>query len=310
MALKSNLMRIVLFIISIVIIQNTWAQKISIVHPAINDYSNVRDFCKSPDGKEIYFTLQSPQQEISQIILIKNNKWKKPILMPFCDHYSYLEPFLSKDGLRLYFASDRPKYEVENEKSDFDIWYVERENIKSKWSSPINLGPPVNTDLDEFYPTLSDNGNLYLTKVDPKGKGKDDIYVSIWDDSNFSTPHILNDNINTEGYEFNAFIANDERFIIFTKYNSPDGQGSGDLYISRKDDNGHWSPAINLGNDVNSRYMEYCPFYDEKTQTLYFTSRRSSLQPQKINDFKALKNLIEGSENGNSKIYQVKLKLW
>lgn len=302
-------MRIVFLLVSITLFYNTWAQKISIVHPAINGLSNVRDFCTSPDGKEIYFTLQSPQQEISQIILIKKNKWKKPILLPFCDQYSYLEPFLSKNGLRLFFASDRPKNEVEKNKSDFDIWYVERTNVKNQWSSPINLGAPVNTELDEFFPTLSDNGNLYLTKVDPNGNGKDDIYVSVWDGVHYSTPQILSDDINTEGYEFNAYIAKDERFIIYTKYNAPDGYGSGDLYISRKDDKGHWSAAENLGSEVNSRYMEYCPFYDEKTQTLYFTSRRSSLQPQKINDFKALKNLIEGSENGNSKIYQVKIKL-
>lgn len=302
-------MRLLFTILSTLIITNIFAQRVSVLHPAINEFHNTRDFCKSSDGKEIYITVQSTNQEISQIVLIKNNNWKKPILLPFCNQYTYLEPFLSKDGLSLYFISDRPKNESENEKSDFDIWYVERANTKSEWSSPINLGAPVNTELDEFYPTLSDNGNLYLTKVDPNGKGKDDIYVCIWNGTDYSEPKLLNDNINTEGYEFNAFIAKDERFIIYTIYNAPDGFGSGDLYISRKDENGNWTSAENLGNGINTKFMEYCPYYDEATQTLYFTSKRSKLSTKKYTDFNQLIQEIKGSDNGSSKIYQIKIKL-
>src|SRR5690606_5138669 len=195
-----------------------------------------------------------------------------------CDGFMYLEPFLTHDGKRLFFVSDRPLDDA-SQKKDFDIWYVTRETKNSAWSAPINLGAPVNTEYDEFFPTLSDNNNLYLTIDAPNGLGKDDIYVAEWNGNSYNSPVLLNSNINSSGYEFNAFISNNEDFLLYTKYNAKDGMGSGDLYISRKT-NGIWQKAKNLGATVNSKAMEYCPYYDEKNNILYFTSRRDELLPK------------------------------
>ena len=116
----------------------------------------------------------------------------------------------------------------------------------------------------------------------------------------------LDESINTEDYEFNAYVSHDESFIIFSGYNRNDGYGSGDLYISYRDAKGNWTMADNLGEVVNSRYMDYCPFMDLDTNTLYFTSRRSSLQG--VNDFKTTDDLIQAIntyENGQSRIYKI-----
>lgn len=284
-------------------------QEVILVSPELNIYNNLRDFCISSDGDEAYFTIQSPNQELSQIALVRNNKWKKPVLLPFCDGYSYLEPFLSADGKRLYFASNRPKNKTDVAKSDYDIWFVERINNKSKWSEPKNLGPQVNSENDEFYPTLADNGNLYFTMDSKSGLGKDDIYYCKWNGSEFSKPILLNNKINSDGYEFNAFISKDERFIIYTKYNAKDGLGSGDLYLSRKNAEGEWDVPANMGNTINTKYMEYCPYYDNRTNTLYFTSRRANLIPEKYKNTKQYLEKISGSENGLSKIYKFKIQL-
>lgn len=247
------------------------AQHVELLHKDLNAFQNIRDFSISKNGKEAYFTIQSPNQDISQIVGVKNGKWRKPKLLSFCDEYSYLEPFLSADEKRLYFASNRPKNDSIKTKSDYDIWYVERKDFKSDWSTPINLGPSVNSENDEFYPSLADNNNLYFTMDAKSGLGKDDIYFCRWDGKNYVAPVLLNTNINSDGYEFNAFIAKDESFLIYTKYGTNDGFGSGDLYLARKDKNGEWVPAINMGNSINTPFMEYCPFYDSNTNTLYFT---------------------------------------
>ena len=63
-------------------------------------------------------------------------------------------------------------------------------------------------------------------------KGKDDIFVSKWENGKYTEPVSLSDSINSDGYEFNAFIAPDESYIIFTAYQREDGFGSGDLYMS------------------------------------------------------------------------------
>lgn len=279
--------------------------------PSLNQFLSVRDFCLSKDGNESFFSIQSPFQEISQIISVKkvNGEWTDPELLPFSDSYLYMEPFLSRDGKRLYFASDRPLNDKVQEKKDFDIWYVERKSQADPWSEPINLGKPVNSELNEFYPTLSDNNNLYFTMESPAGLGKDDIYFCRWENGNYSSPVMLDENINSDGYEFNAYISRKEDFLLFSKYNAPGGHGSGDLYLSKKDGNGNWEKAENIGLPINTKYMEYCPFYDEESGTLYFTSKRNNLMPREFEDISEFQNYINESNNGLSKIYKTKLKI-
>src|SRR5690606_9645367 len=83
---------------------------VELVSETLNQFGNVRDFSISQNEDEMYFTIQSPMQEISQIAYMKKvkDKWSEPQLMPFSDQYSDLEPFLSPDQTRLYFASNRP----------------------------------------------------------------------------------------------------------------------------------------------------------------------------------------------------------
>jgi len=276
-----------------------------------NQSLSVRDLAITADGKEAFFTIQSPFQEISQIAFIKkeNNTWSEPELMPFSDAFSYLEPFISANGNRLYFVSNRPLHSADTIKKDFDIWYVERKQQGEKWSTPINLGKPVNSDLDEFYPSLSENNNLYFTMVSPEGMGKDDIYVCRWQNGAYQSPMLLDKHINSAGYEFNAFISKKEDFLIFTKYNEADGYGSGDLYISKKNSMGNWEKAENMGAAINTKYMEYCPFYDEQSQLLYFTSKRNDLTPRTFKDFSDLQQYIKEGNNGLSKIYWIPLNI-
>ena len=143
----------------------------------------------------------------------------------------------------------------------------------------------------------------------PTGLGKDDIYFCKWDKGNYASPVLLSDSINSAGYEFNAFISKKEDFILFTKYNAKDGYGSGDLYISKKDINGVWGNAKNIGKPINTAYMEYCPFYDEKNKTLYFTSKRNDIVPKAFKNISDMQLFITESNNGLSKIYTTKLKI-
>lgn len=277
----------------------------------LNQFYNVRDFCISTDGNEAFITIQSPNGGISQLATIKkeNNEWLEPKLLPFCDSFMYLEPFLSMNGNRLFFVSDRPLDDSIDKKKDFDIWYVDRSSKNDEWSEPKNIGKPINSDLDEFYPSVSDNNNLYFTMDSPDGLGKDDIYFCKWEAGKYLAPVLLNENINSKGYEFNAFISKKENFILFTKYNEKDGQGSGDLYISKKDESGEWKKAKNIGIPINTKYMEYCPFYDEENQILYFTSKRKNIKSIKFKNISDFKKYIKEGENGLSKIYMTSIKI-
>jgi len=280
------------------------------VNDKLNQFVNVRDFCISDDGDEVYFSIQSPFQEISQIAFMKKIKgrWSDPQLMSFSDKYSYLEPFLSPNQNKLYFVSNRPLHDSTDKAKDYDIWWVERKDKNSPWSKPLNVGKPVNSENNEFYPSLSSNNNLYFTSEVPNGRGKDDIFFCKWE-GKYSSPVLLDTNINSGGEEFNAFISRNEDVLLFTKYNSEGGLGSGDLYIAKKEKGGAWSKAQNLGAAINTKFMEYCPFYDEKNEVLYFTSRRNSIQPRKFKNVADFQETISRSENGLSKIYKVEFKI-
>lgn len=269
-------------------------------------YPHVRDITISQSLDEAYFTIQSPNEEIAAIAYVKNinGNWTAPQLVNFTGTYRDIEPFLSKDGLRLYFSSNRPIADTSTKAKDYDIWFVERKDKNSEWLKPVNMGNPINTKHDEFYPSLSNAGNLYFTSDAPDSKGKDDIYFSKWNGKSYSQPVSFDSTINSAGYEFNAFVSPNEDYLIYTAYARKDGFGSGDLYISFKDEKGNWQQAKNMGASVNSDFMDYCPFVTNNG-TLYFTSKRSTIKAQEFKDIKDFEKEINKYENGWSRIYKV-----
>lgn len=232
---------------------------------------NERDLTIAPDGSELYFTVNNINNSVRAIIGMKRDgqEWTAPEVAPFSGRYKDIEPYFSPDGNRLYFASTRP-VDGTDEKTDYDLWYVERAG--DSWGQARHLPVSVNPGGDEFYPAVAANGNLYFTATD--SLGNENIFLSVWEGNNYARPVALGSAVNTTTYEFNAYISPDERVLIFSSYGRDDGYGGGDLYVSHKDDNGDWQPALNLGDSINSPFLDYCPFVDWENGILYFSSNR------------------------------------
>ncbi len=232
-----------------------------------------RDLTVSPDRSEMYFTVFGSGFD-GNIYFSKfeNEQWSIPKIAPFSGGSQDLEPSFSPDGSRLYFSSNRGS-------SSFDIYYVNRQT-DGTWSDPIDVGSPINTSADEFYPSVAENGSLYFTANYSRGQGGEDIWYAEWEDGAYKEPVALTGFCGSTD-EFNAYVAPDESFIYFSSFGRPDGQGGGDLYIARKDASGEWSPASNLGARVNSILLDYSPFVLDGF--LFFTSTR----PLNINDVSA-----------------------
>ena len=189
----------------------------------------------SPDGKEFYFSVNEPSgRETMKFMTRKDNQWTPPQAVPFVSPQNDCDPLFSFDGQRLYFISTRPKKEKAGS-SDWNIWYVERTD--ADWSEPINIGPPVNSDVDEYYVSLTKDGTIYFSSNRAGGLGSFDIYRSRFVDGHYAKPENLGASINTKYLEHDPFIAPDESYILFTSVDRPEGFGTGDLYISsrRKD---------------------------------------------------------------------------
>lgn len=289
------------------VFSSLWGVEIKpFLHDLVQQHISVRDLTVRFDGNEAYLSSQSLYGELSAIIRISkvDGEWQSPELASFSGMYKDLEPFFSTDGLRLYFASNRP---VPGEESDahFDIWYVERDSYEDPWSDPVNLGPPVNTPGNEFYPAVTKNRDLYFTGDGEGTMGKDDIFFSPYKGGEYGDPESMGEAINSEGYEFNAYIDPEGTCLIFSGYEREDGFGSGDLYISRRGSDGTWSKAQNLGSKINSDRLDFCPFVDAEGN-LYFTSKRIDFPdtPYTAKSIEEWLAMVRKSENGQSRLYR------
>jgi hypothetical protein len=224
----------------------------------------------SSDGKLFYFARsQGGKYDIYQTAF-EGNTWKTPVLAPFSTtEYSEADPFILPDG-SIYFISDKPKDALDTLR-DFDIWVIHPEK-NGTWSTPQNI-QEVNSDSTEYYVSLSSNGNLYFASNRPGGYGSHDIYVSRFVNDKYSTPVNLGPAVNTTEMEHDPLISRDERFIIFTSVNRPDGFGQGDLYYAtRKAVDAPWSSSTNLGEGFNTPTYEYCSYLTPDNKFFFFSS--------------------------------------
>ena len=198
-----------------------------------------------PNLKEIYWSVFIKDSEVIMYMKEENGLWSPPQIMSFSGQYDDGNPFLSIDGNKLYFNSNRPLAK-NGEKKDFDIWFVERKG--NSWDKPRNLGPPVNTENWDCWGSVAKNGTLYYTY-------ESDIYRSRFINDQFIKPEKLGGSINTEYMERGPLISPEESYLIFSSAR-PGGVGSGDLYIVFRRSDGSWSDAVNMGDTINSPKLE------------------------------------------------------
>ena len=150
-------------------------------------------------------------------------------------------PFISKDGLSLYFAAGRGR--LPNCGSQ-DIWVSQRTSVDEPWGPPQNLGCSVNSAAHDNEPTLSPDGHLLLftrTEGSVLGVGQD-LYVSRRhdkrDDLGWQTPVKLGGAVNSTANESGAALFEDGVRGTMTLYFVSDrqgGRGGSDIYASTLD---------------------------------------------------------------------------
>lgn len=141
--------------------------------------------------------------------------------------------------------------------------------------SPKNLGKNINTEFDDYHPsiTVDDNTLIYtinLPTANPKIKQEDLYTAEKFEEWQKSMPMTQ---INTKSNEGAQSITADGKTMFFTICNAPNGLGSCDIYLTKKIGTA-WTRPINLGEPVNSKYWESQPSCSADGRTLYFTSNR------------------------------------
>ncbi len=223
----------------------------------------------SPDGKEFFFARRNGNKLLMYFSRKVDGIWTKPKEFPYCEGTFNGDMNYSPDGKRLYYCSNR---KTDASLGDLDIWYSER--TETGWAEPVNLGPPVNSSSSETYPVFTQNEGLYFGSNREGTRGDKDVYYSRFIDGKYTQPIPLGDAINSEYGEGDTYVTFDESFMVINSWGRPDGHGRGNLYISFKLADGTWSKAKNMGERINTEYLEFCPMLSPDGKYLFFTSHR------------------------------------
>jgi WD40 repeat protein len=154
-------------------------------------------------------------------------------------------PFVSRDGKTFYMASNRP-----GGLGGIDIWVSRRASVDDPWGPPANVGPPVNSEANDFCPTISRDGHLfYFVSSRAGGCGGDDIYSTRLRPGGWDPVENLGCEVNSPANEASPFPL-PERAAGPVLYFSSTRSGGGDLFRSVSH-GGVFGPAVALAG-VNS----------------------------------------------------------
>ncbi len=267
-----------------------------------------RDIAMTPDGKEIYFCVSSDGFEFASILYSRllDDIWTKPEIVPFArdPRYMYFEPCINSDGSKMLFLSNMPKDTAEIP-GDEDIWCVDR--VDDGWGIPYNLGSPVNTDDQEFFPSLTVDNTLYFTRSSDDQKGSF-IYRSKYVNGKYTEPEKLPAQVNCGLDRFNAYVAKDESFVIVTSYIKEKMIGGYDYYIVFRDKDDTWSDPVNMGEKINSKTgAEWSPYISPDGRYFFFMSGRrlgDDERPGKLS-YNFFQELNSGPKNGRCDTYWI-----
>ena len=191
------------------------------------------------DGKEMFFTLTripgrgdrakgkaaTVNVEIYSSRQDAAGKWSAPVAFTHnnVNAYSVGDPFITQDGMALYFASNMP-----GGAGGTDL-YMSYRTATGEWGPPLNL-KAVNTAGNERSPALIKGNVLYFSSDGRIGMGGLDIYRVKLDRSGQMAGTIRNMRypLNSPQDDF-AFGLTDEG-IAYLSSNREGGSGSDDIY--------------------------------------------------------------------------------
>lgn len=152
---------------------------------------------------------------------------------------------------------------------------------------PVNLGPGINSVYDEYWPSITADGeNIVFTVLVPLDtlrfrqqmlpknalNFREDFYGSTFNGDSWM-PREAVSTINTDSNEGAQTLSADGNWMFFTACGRKDSKGSCDIYFSKRIPGG-WSKPVNLNAPVNSPFWESQPSFSADGKTLYFISGR------------------------------------
>jgi Tol biopolymer transport system component len=219
----------------------------------------------SPDGNTLYFTYgnydfltyiisggtnrihKGPDRGLNtsdlgdiMVSYRSGNTWSDPVLAnDINEAFALDDGAFTQDDLLFYSSGLKSGNIGGSSKSDI----YTSQKTGGIWSTPVNIGSPVNTEDTEANPWISVNDDLLLFESDrPGGYGGNDIWMSEKSGSVWQEPVNLGPVINTAFDDGQPFLTRDEKTLYFSRTNAESGI---DIYISAREGEG-WSEPVLL----------------------------------------------------------------
>ena len=184
-------------------------------------------------GDEMFFTRNNTKGKNSKgYIDLKiykaekdNSFWKSMDEVSFnMEDYSTAHPTLSHDGNTMVFASNRP-----GGQGGMDLWVTTKSG--DTWTTPVNLGPTINSADDEIFPHVDKMGRLFYSSNGWAGAGGLDMFVcNATQDKNWSAPENLGAVMNSDRDDFGIWVSDDGKHGYFSS-NRQGSMGGDDIYM-------------------------------------------------------------------------------
>lgn len=217
----------------------------------------------TPDGDTLYFTRSSADRSSLRIFRAVRDSagWREPEVAPFSGTHPDVDPFVTPDGARIYFSSQRP---APVGAARYNTWWVDRED--GGWSEPRTAGPPLNSRASDVFVTATRDGAVYFSS---RRGGSQRIWRTRQTDAGWTQPEAQEFG-NRRGGAGNPLVGPDGSYMVIT-FLGPGG--SPDLFLVCRTETG-WSAPRPLPRGVNSDHPDFAPGLHPPDDRLVFTSER------------------------------------
>jgi len=213
------------------LIKGVWSTPMNIITPDLQSDGDQYVSCLSATGNMLILTKNDDFNSDLYTSVYDGVRWapvtkmKKDINTKYWESHGYI----SEDGKTLVFASDRP-----GGFGGLDL-YISRLDANGNWGTPVNMGPDINTALNEDRPFLINNGTtIFFTSQGHYSMGGYDIFKSDLQSSGiWGTPVNIGYPLNTPD-DNTLFCPTDDGkagYISLTR--EGEGYGKSDIYKIR-----------------------------------------------------------------------------
>lgn len=192
----------------------------------------------SPDGSTVYYTRNNiasgkkrrDGQRIQNLKIYiakvdEKGKWVDEVEFPYnSTNYSIGHPAITHDGKTMYLVSDMP-----GGFGGADIYKVQIHE-DGTFGEMVNLGKEINTEGQEMFPFIDNEGRLFFSTDGHPGLGGLDVFVALPDGDKTGKIHNLGLPVNSQYDDF-AFSMSDDFKKGFLSSNREGGKGGDDIYV-------------------------------------------------------------------------------